>query len=298
MPIFTAAYVDTYASATPYITAAEYVNAPTAVDVSQLIPAGTTAANSAELVNVIARASSWVDQLCFQVLAATSTVETAFARVRADGTVRVPCRYWPILEVDSFTVGRTPSTGTQIADTADMWVDGLSVLVVPVAGVGSTSNAPARSYTGGPSQYGDRVYCTFTYVNGYPNTTTSTLTAAGVTALPVASALGFYAGTTVTIHDGAGTEVVTVASVTGTTLTLTAPTAFAHAAGVSVSNLPAAVKQATISLTSALIKTRGAEALVMGSIGEEASHVSAAEGGGLEDLAIAVDLLARFKRVM
>jgi hypothetical protein len=92
---------------------------------------------------------------------------------------------------------------------------------------------------------------------------------------------------------------VTVLSAAGTALTLTAVTAFGHAAGVSISALPPDVKQAVISITSALIKSRGSDAVVMQSLrGGGGQTATAAESGGLEDMDIAIDLLKPYARVV
>ena len=66
----------THQFSTPYLTLTEFKNAPTAVDISNLVWNSTDqAVQDAELNNVIARASSWVDTYCNQVLAATTEQE-------------------------------------------------------------------------------------------------------------------------------------------------------------------------------------------------------------------------------
>jgi hypothetical protein len=128
---------------------------------------------------------------------------------------------------------------------------------------------------------------------------------ATATSLPLTSILPqAAAGTTLTIVDGQYTEVVTVSTsfTGGTTLPLVAPLIFAHTpqawpASITVTELPDDVRQAVISLTSALIKTKGTEAYVLPSVaGTEPSSVSMIQGGGMEDLSIAVDLLSHYAR--
>jgi len=76
-------------------------------------------------------------------------------------------------------------------------------------------------------------------------------------------------------------------------------TAFEHAPGVSISALPPDVKQAVICLTSALIKSRGSDAVIMQSLrGGGSQTAGKSEDGGLEDAEIAIDLLRPFARVV
>ena len=70
-------------------------------------------------------------------------------------------------------------------------------------------------------------------------TTVGAATDAGATVIPVASAIGFSAGQTITIDSGANQETAVVASITevggDATITVAAPLTHAHAAGAQVS---------------------------------------------------------------
>ena len=293
MPLATASYVTAYAARSPYLTVAEYQNAPTAVDTSQLVPGGNAQANTVELGNVIARASSWVDDICNQVLAATSDVDPIRRyRVNAYGAVRVPLRYSPILQIDSVSVGYTPSLMQPLSSslTADIAIIGTNTVEIPVYG----NAGPA--VTGSPRLVGDRVLVSVGYVNGYPNTQTSGSVSAAATQLPVVSALGIYVGTTLTVYDGASTEQITVTAVNGQTLTLSAPLLYQHGIGVSVSALPPVVKQAAILLTSSLIKTRGTMATVMPGTGMGNRQTAPSGSGGDKDAELATQMLAPLRR--
>jgi hypothetical protein len=82
-------------------------------------------------------------------------------------------------------------------------------------------------------------------------TTVSTAIGAGATVIPVASAVGFRDGQTITIDSGANSETVVVASIRrfgAAAITVSAPLAHAHAADAQVSGTG-------INLTAAL--TRG-----------------------------------------
>jgi hypothetical protein len=63
-------------SETPYITVAEYKNAPTSIDYDNLVVGGNAQAQDAELSNVIRRASSFMDEYFNANLNATQYVET------------------------------------------------------------------------------------------------------------------------------------------------------------------------------------------------------------------------------
>ena len=83
-------------------------------------------------------------------------------------------------------------------------------------------------------------------------TTVSSAIAAGATDIPVASPMGFAAGESITVDEGGNSETAVVASVSfnrgGSTITIAAPLAHAHAAGAQVSGsgitLTAALTQA------------------------------------------------------
>ncbi len=94
------------------------------------------------------------------------------------------------------------------------------------------------------------------------------------------------------------TEVVTVQSVSGTTLTVP-PLQFDHATlGISVSALPPAVKEAAILLTSAFVKSRGREAVVMSAIRQAQPNQTTKDfGGATGDAMLATSILQQFKTV-
>jgi len=287
--------VTTYAAATPYLTVAEYQNAPTSVNTDNLVSGGTKAQNAAELANVIARASSWADNICRQVLAATLDIDPiARYRVNRWGTVIVPLNRKPILEIDAISVGPTPSLMAPLtsAQAADL-VIGASTLEIPVASLPQLGNA-YLAYG-----IGSRVLVQVNYVNGYPNTVSTDPATVGDSSIDVASVLGIYPGSTLQVYDDVNSgEQIQVASTYTTgdlTLPLVAPLMADHAAGVSVSALPPAVKQAVISLTSSLLKSRGSTAIVMRSATEPGGSAPTDPAG--PDVARATKLLDPFRRV-
>src|SRR5579859_1409106 len=301
--IFTAPATVFHPDVVPYISVDDYKNAPTAVDVSALIPGGAAAAQLMALAVAIRSGSAWVNNLCRQILAATLDTEARDrVRIRSDGTALVKCSFWPVLEVDSFVAGSTPSTMTAISDTADIFLKGRKTLVVPIAGSGSSQGTVL--WFPGPLRPGDRAYCQWGYWNGWPHSQLAHAIATTDTSIQVTTTMpAALAGRIVTIWDatnsgGVNIEQLTVVSTFtgGTTIPIVGNPQFAHALpaapqAIMVSTFPDDVRQATISLTSALIKARGAEAFEMDNIGDEPSKHELIEGGGLEDLSIAVDLL-------
>jgi hypothetical protein len=292
--IFTNPNTTSHPTVVPYVSVDDYTNAPTSVDTSQLIPGGTAQANLVELGNVIRRASSWADNLCFQILAATLDTQSTpgAVLVKGDGLISLVCDFWPVLEVDSLSVGTRPTRLGALMDDADMWPVGRSVIEARVGGVGG-------------AWPGSRVYAQWTYWNGWLHATLLSSVGAAVQSLPLSTTLpAAAANQTLIIWDGADTEAVTVSATFtgGTLLPLTAPTLYAHANvtlphSTCVSGLEDAARQAVFSLTSCLIKTRGTAAIVAESIGAAPSREALIESGGLEDFQVAVDLLDRYKRV-
>jgi hypothetical protein len=273
---------------TPYLTAVEFTEAGTGVDVSQLVPSGTTGDQTAALLRVIRQASAWADSLCYKTLAPTVDVQAGRYLAR-DGMIRIPVRMAPLISVEWISTGPTPYQLTPVALSSG------SAAIQP----------PATLYLRDPGS----LYCgtgrgfyQLSYVNGYGACTTLAGSAAvGDTTLNVATTMGIAPGMVLTVDDGATTEQVTVSPsyVLGALgpVPLAAPVTNAHAAGAAVSAMPPDIKRAVIALTACLIKTRGSEAFVMSSMTSPPSKTALSESGGIEDFEIATDLLERYRRV-
>jgi hypothetical protein len=287
-----APYAPSYAVYTNYITPAEYLAEPTGVDVSQLVPKNSSpATQTAALTRVIGRASSWADRICHQVLAATSDVQSGEYRVWTDGTIRVPVENTPLIQVTNVNVGQFAGTLAALTDLSGCRL-GKKVVRIPVF------NAPSMMIpvTASSARRG-WLFADVTYVNGYAHTVTTLAAAAGASSVTVLNPLGIFPGLPVTIYDGASggllTEQNTVAPtyVSGNVIPLAAPLANAHTAGVSVSAMPPFVREAVISLTSALVKTRGSDAYVMPPGPGRQTKLAEMMPGAGEDIDIAFELL-------
>ena len=279
---------------TPYLTVAEYKQAPTGVDVDDFVGGGSIGLNDPELTNVIARASSWMDAHCGQVLGATQDTESFRARISRDGFLRVHPRYWPIISVVSASFGGSPSLMSAL-DVSTAWLEPMAVVFSLSYGSsfsGQLQFSRVMSFT-------QEQFVTMTYVNGYANTV---LTAPQglVTTMNVSDTTGFQPGMSFRIYDGINSELVKVSSTyvptTGAgAVSLSAACSFTHATGTSVSALPPAVKQAAISMVNVILKSRGNSALVMGSL--TPGQIQAHNPAVANDYEMACSLLAPYRRI-
>jgi hypothetical protein len=281
----------------PYLTVDEYLAVPTGVDTENLLEGREEAAQRDALALAIEDGSSAMDNHVHYVLAATVDTENGRYRVNRECKVRVVCRAKPILEVRSFSFGPTPSTMTAItADAAvDAWIDD-TIIEMPVYGPSGVA-LPRLSPTWG---IGDKVYCAWTYVNGWPNTLLAAPAAAADTSVVVTDPTGISGGTQLTAYDVGAKERVTVdpSYVPGSsTVPLLAGTslAFPHKTGVSLSALPAAVKRAAVFATTAMLKgAPGSSAIVAASVEGEPHTTGSDTDGYVEDIARMEHLLSPF----
>jgi len=288
----------THQFSTPYLTLDEFKSAPTAIDISNLVfNSQDPDVQDAELTNVIARASSWVDTWCNQVLAATTEQEQQRTRISADGTIRLHPRYNPIIALTSFQYGN-PSTQLQtLSDCSTSWIED-SQIIVNYASLSSTYSSQGPLQFGFPTSPRVETFIKYTYVAGYANTTIVTATAGQFT-LTVKDATGIVAGNMLKIYDGMYSENVTIASTYtfgSTTIPLVAPLGYNHSTGVSISALPPAVKEATILVTTAFLKVRGDSSMTM-AISTSASHSSPNADKLSDEINLAKELLQPYRRV-
>ena len=282
--------VTSYASASSYVTAAEYSASPTGVNVSQLVPRGTLQQNTDALNIVIARASSFADMFCKQILSATVDVESGRYRIQRGGQLRVPLRNTPVIAVNSISVGFAPSAMAVLPDLSNVWID-RKVLLFPLGAAPLLPTANALSPDG-------KIFVIVNYVNGYANASTMAPVTVGATTVTLSSTAGIAPGLQLTVFDPGNTETLFVTSIVGNTVTFTSGFQFAHVAGSNISAFPDAIKQAVILITSALIKTRGSEAIVMAQMKTMPSQTSPIDSGGFQEITLAKEMLRPFVRSM
>lgn len=306
----TAPYNISYGARTPYLTPTEYNNAPTSMDVNNLIPGGSAQANATALQETINRASSWIDQFtCGSWGTLCATVETENARVWGSyrNTIIVHPKYWPVVEVRSFTYSALP--GGLAATSGASVTPSSGITVYPQEFEVSTSAATTFNTTGTTgfggwgASYGIRCRaeydCLYTYVAGWPNTTLAASVAAGASSVQPSVVTGIYPGSLMTIYDLPNDEPCVVAStyVPGSAVVpLSAPLQNSHSTTATITNMPPAIKQAAILATTAFIKQRGSGALIAADIGEVTrTQTGFAQNAG-SDFQQAMTLLMPFKQ--
>ena len=288
----------THQFSTPYLTLTEYKNAPTAIDLDNLVfNSQDPDVQDAELTNVIARASSWIDTYCNQVLAATTETENLRSRITSDGTLRIHPRYNPIIALLAFSYGNPTSQMNPITDPSVAWIED-SHIIIPCGNLGFNYSTQGPLQFGLPAAPRTEMFVNLKYVAGYANTTVVSGTA-GQSTIVVADSTGITPGLSMRIYDGFNSELITVASnhtYGSTTVALATPLAYSHASGVSISALPPAIKEAAILVTTAMLKVRGDNAMVM-SISSRPSEASSGSQNIGGDLKQAQDLLVPYRRV-
>lgn len=282
----------------PYLTLEEYKAAPTAIDLDNLVfNSQDPEIQDNELRNVIARASSWMDTFCNQVLGATVETEQQRSRYSGDGSIRFHPRFSPIVALTEFNYGY-PTNMATLGDCSIAWIEDMEI-IIPNANLGNwTSQGPLSfgSYNGGP---GNQVFLNYTYVAGYTNTTLASNAVAGTSSIIVANGTGIIAGQMLTLYDGMNTELITVASTYvfgATSVPLTRPLVNAHALGASVSALPPAIKEAAILITTAFLKVRGDSSMTM-MVTTQPTMATAGADKFSDEMKMAADILTTYARI-
>lgn len=283
---------------TPYLTTDEYRNAPTAIDIDNLVfNSSDPDVQNSELANVIARASSWIDTYCNQILSSTVDTEQQRIRMRPDGTLRFHPDNYPVIGLISFAYGTDPNNLIQATDCSVAWLENQEV-IFPISQLSTTYSSQGPLAFGFPSAPRVETYIRYTYVNGYANTLIVTATA-GASSLIVEKGAGFKVGGQYKIYDGLKTENITVANsytFGSTTIPLVTPLVYSHSPGISISGLPPAIKEAAILVTTAMLKVRGDNSMIMNVTTQPSVAVPGSQNIG-QDMAMAKELLATYRRI-
>jgi hypothetical protein len=263
-----------------------------------LVVGGNQAAQDAELSNAITRASSYIDQYCNQILGATVDTEQQRIRTKSDGTLRFHPKYFPIVALTNLSYGFYPNQMTTVTDPSQAWMEEQEV-IFPYANMAYTQSSQGPLGFGFATSDRAETFIKYTYINGYANTLLASSASAGDTSITVSEGTGIIAGEMLNVFDGASTERVIVGSgytFGSTTVPLTSALTYAHAAGVSVSNLPAAVKEATILMTTAYLKIRGDASMTMAVTNTATSQI-AGSSKVTNEINHVQDLLKPFRRI-
>lgn len=279
-----------------YITTAEYKSAPTAQQTSNLVVGGNEAAQDAELAAVILRASSFMDEYLNQNLVATQSIETQRVRMTPQGYISLHPNNNPILALVSFQYGSDPNNLQTLTDPSTAWFEN-SQVIIPLSQLATTYTSQGPLAFGGTSPF-TQIFTKYTYIAGYVNTIAGAASA-GATTITVTDGTGIIAGQQYLLTDGSKTERVTVASnytFGSTTVPLTSALAYTHLAGASFSNMPGAIKQACILLTTAFLKVRGDSAMMMSMTQRPVGQVVGSDLYG-SNIKIALDMIDKYRRV-
>ena len=280
---------------TPYITPSLLTMLPTGYAWKNLpgVSSGTADAYQAQL-QLCREATAWVDVYCNQTLRCTSDSEMLTApgpRVAANavgGITIFPTRQ-PILSVVKLETRpfRATEADWTAADSTNYWTlaaPGLSQLnagdgtrEVQAVGIGIDRRWPDGTFL-----------IRLTYLNGWPHGGLTAAGTVGTSTLAVDSVLGFTVGETPRIDDGLTYEIVTVNAITTNadgvsgTLTLSAPTVYAHGVGTPVTLLPEIVVTETGYYAASLAYRKGSLALAVPSVDGNAQTAKLASGGDWE----------------
>jgi hypothetical protein len=282
----------------PYLTLDEFKNAPTSIDIDNLVfNSQDPDVQDAELRNVIARASSWIDTYCNQVIGATVETEQQRSRISTDGSIRLHPRFSPVVALLDFNYGY-PTNMVNLGDCSIAWIEDEEIIIPNTMLTNWTSQGPLSfgSYNGGP---GNQVFLNYTYVAGYTNTITVLASTAGDSVIHLQDGTGIVAGDMLQVYDGMNTENITVANTYvfgSTTVPLIRPMVFSHGIGVSVSALPPAIKEAAILITTAFLKVRGDSSMTMSVTTRPGTSFPGSEKFG-DELMLAQRLLSSYRRV-
>lgn len=281
----------------PYLTIAEYKNAPTAIDIDNLVVGGNSGAQDAELANVILRASSFMNEYLNQNLNASTQIENQRTRMNSQGYLTIHPNHNPIISLQSLSYGTDPNNLIALSDPSKTWFEEQQI-IVPLSQLALTYSSQGALSFGVGAAPRQQMFVTYQYTSGYANNLIATATATQST-LTVQTADGIVAGMTLRISDGASSERVIVASTYtygSTTVPLTAALANTHASGVAIGNLPTTIKQACILITTAFLKMRGDNSLTMNVTTQPNGNISGATMYG-GDIQTALKMLDLYRRI-
>lgn len=280
-----------------YLTVQEYKNAPTSIDYDNLVVGGNATAQDAELKNVILRASSYMDEYLNQNVVANRATETQRVRLNNMGYIALHPNQSPIISLESFYYGGSPTNLVAVPDPSQCWFEEQQILI-PLSQMATTYSS-AGPLAFGPGIGGSQqIFTKYTYVAGFANTTVVSGTA-GASTIVVADPIGIIPGEMLRISDGASSETVYVSSsytYGSATITLVSPLVYTHAAGAAIGNMPNAIKQACILITTAFIKIRGDNSLTMNITTQpQGSIPGSARYGG--EISMALSMVDKYRRI-
>lgn len=281
-----------------YVNVAEYKNAPTSIDYDNLVVGGNSAAQDAELARVILRASSYINEYLNQSLLADSYTETQRTRITPQGYLSIHPFRTPIIALEAFSYGPYPGNLTPIPNPSYTWFEEQQ-MIIPLSQMSTNWSSQGPLGFGGGLGATSIVFCQYNYVAGFVNTAIS-VAVAGASSLTVIDGTGIVAGQRLRIYDGANYEQVTVASTYtfgSTTVPLTSALLFSHDPGAAIGNLPNAIKQACILITTAFIKLRGDNSMTMNITTQPTMNQISGSNRYGSEIQLALDMVDKYRRI-
>ena len=291
----------------PYLSLDEFKFSATAsaIDFTQLVENGGQAAQDRALSELIVRASAKIDAHCYGKMGTlNATVNTQPGRYRLDryGRFKIHPSFTPVTAVVGFSWGVLPGALSPLSlTTSNIWPEEESIIVLPWNSTGTTV-----TYNGTNTlsmlcnDYASAEYYTeFTYVNGWPNSFTTSTSNVGDTTINLKDVTGLYPLNYVTIWDGMNDEYVQIAAnyVPGTlAVNLVAPLVYKHGSGVNVSAMHPNIKQACIHFVVAMVVERGQGGVILNELGAE-TLVDGKSSMAVEHEISAYDLLDDFTSI-
>jgi hypothetical protein len=288
---------DTFYEGT-YINASEYKNAPTSIDYDNLVVGGNASAQDAELSRVILRASSYMNEYLNQSLLAESYTETQRSRITPQGYLSIHPFRNPVVALEAFSYGPYPNNLTSVPDPSYTWFEDQQ-MIIPLSQISTNWSSQGPLGFGGGLGTSSQVFCQYTYTAGFVNTAIVTAVA-GQSSLTVTDGTGIVAGQRLRIYDGAFQEQVTVATTYtfgSNTVPLTSALLFDHNAGAAIGNLPNAIKQACILITTAFIKLRGDNSMTMNITTQPTMNQISGNNRYGSEIQLALDMVDKYRRI-
>jgi hypothetical protein len=290
----------------PYISLNElkYSATASALDFTNLVANGDTAANDRALYELIVRASSKIDAFCMGKLGTLNATEnTEGGRYRMDrkGRFLIHPDFTPVIEVSAFAWGPLIGQTNSVPISSTNCFIERDTIIMQAYGAAQTNQVAGMQAFSWVMQmpYDDEFYVQYTYVNGYPNTFTTASAAAGASSIVVTDSTGLYPSMQIQIWDGMNDEYIQIAATydgESLTIPLVNPLTYAHGIGTNVSAIPAAVKQACIHFVVGMVKQRGQGGIMLDEMGASVP-VSGKIEMSAEDEVAGYDLLDPYRVV-
>lgn len=283
----------------PLVSPSEWNSYPSGVSAKLLAP--KSANPTAELFGILTMASRLADDEVFGAgqsapgahygFAQQSVVQQAVVPIVA-GEMRLRCRVLPVV---SFTGGGILVAGSVLPFSASqVSATTFSGLVIHVPANSTYSLPLTNSSTevfGAGQMASGHMPVVWSYIAGYGHSSLAASVALGAQSLTLSSPIPFApSGTVLWVNDYAGgiPEPVTVASQTGTTLNLQAPTLYAHTIPappdfISVSQVPSDIREAVIYMTSAALMSGGQMSVMLATAGASTTNLSTQVEGMMDE---------------